>query len=405
MRPRFGTRAALWGALFLAVNPLHVHYSQELRNYGFAVAFVMAGAVALDRLVARPNRLRTAGLSVCSAAAILSNFTAAFSFVAHALSFFRRVGVSRATMARFGAVALLLAVLISPWIYRVDTYVDFGRLAVPVRPGQLDAGERLRGDTTFRLEAVPYAAFAYSVGFTLGPSLRELHDTATFTSVVAKHGLTVAWVAVWFGALLALGIIRGARAYGRWAVVEPLLYIAIPLAATMVLNWQNAKAFNVRYVLVGLPMYVALLAVGAASLRRLRALLAGAMIVGTCAASLWNHYMDPAYAKEDVRAAVRAVEERIVPGECILAPTVWQIVEVYASGDAPVLNVYGSPESVMQDQLAHLFVQCDSFWYLRARPWVDDPDGRVRAEIEGRYVRVESLEFPGVSAIHYSRKP
>jgi hypothetical protein len=67
--------------------------------------------------------------------------------------------------------------------------------------------------------------------------------------------------------------------------------------------------------------------------------------------------------------------------------------------------VYAEPPSVVQDQLARLFVQCDSLWYLRARPWVDDADGRVLAEIDARYVRGEALEFPGVSAIHFTRKP
>lgn len=404
MRPRFGVRAALWGAFLLAANPLHVHYSQELRNYAFAVFFVTAGAVAVDRLLARVTRTRMAALAVAGAASVLSNFSATFSYAMHALSYFKRGGVSRATVARMAAVTLLVIVLISPWIYRVSTYVDFGRLATPVRPGELDAAERLRGDTTFRIEAVPYAAFAYSVGFTLGPSLRELHDATSLDGVLARHGAVVAWVGVLFGALLVLGVARGARTHGRWAVVEPLLYVGIPLLATLALNWQNAKAFNVRYVLVGLPMYLSLIAVGIASLRRGFDWLAGALVAVTCAASLWNYYQDPRYSKEDVRGAVRAVEARIAPGECIFAPTVWQIVQHYATGDAPVLYVYGEPESMMQDQLANLFVQCDSMWYVRARPWVADPSGRVLSEIDARYVRVETLEFPGVSAIHFTRK-
>lgn len=405
IRPRFGARAALWGALLLAVNPLHVHYSQELRNYAFAVLFVLAGAVGVDRMLMRDARSRVAALAACVAAAILSNFSATFSFVAHGVSYFKRAGVSRRTIARGATVLALVVILTAPWIYRVTTFVDFGRLATPVRPGQLDSDERLRGETTFRFEAVPYAAFAYSVGFTLGPSLRELHGGASMTRVLERHGAVVAWVAALFGSLLTVGVVRGGRAHGRWALVEPVLYVVIPLVATLALNWQNAKAFNVRYVLVGLPMYLALVAVGIASLRRGLAPMAGALVALTCGASLANYYFNPAYAKEDVRSALRAVEARLAPGECILAPTVWQIVGVYATGDARVLNVYSTPESVMQDQLATLFVQCDSFWYLRARPWVDDPEGRVLAKIDERYVRGETLEFPGVSAIHFSRKP
>lgn len=405
MRPRFGVRAALWGAVILATNPLHIHYSQEIRNYAFAVAFVTGGAVCGDRWLARGGKSRAVAFASLVAASVLSNFSATFSFFAHALSFFRRAGVSRASVTRFAAATLLVVALLSPWIYRLSTYIDLGRLATPVRRGQLDAGERLRGDTTFRAEAVPYAAFAYSVGFTLGPSLRELHEAPSIASVLSRHGAAVAWVGILFGTLVTLGVVRGARAYGRWAVVEPLLYIAVPLGATLALNWQNAKAFNVRYVLVGLPMYVALVAVGVASLRRGRGWFAGGLVVATSAASLCNHYFDARYAKEDVRGAVRAVNARVEPGECIFAPTVWQIVGLYARPDVPIHYVYREPPSVMQDHLARLFVQCDSLWYIRARPWVDDADGRVLAEIDARYVRGEALEFPGVSAIHFTRKP
>ncbi len=405
MRPRFGERAALWGAFLIAVNPLHVHYSQELRNYAFAVFFVLAGAVAVDRLRARDTRGRAATVALCATAGILSNFSATFSFAVHGVSYFKRSGITPATLTRGAQVVVLVVLLASPWIYRVTTYVDFSRLATPVRPGQLDTAERLRGDTTFRIESVPYAAFAYSVGFTLGPSLRELHEETSLGGVVAHHGAVVAWVSVLFGALLATGIVRGVRLHGRWSVVESALYIAVPLVVTLALNWQNAKAFNVRYVLVGLPFYLSLIAVGIASLRPRLGWGAGVLVAATCAASLGNYYFNPRYAKEDVRAAVRAVEARLAPGECIFAPTVWQIVGLYANPATPVHYAYRHPDPVMQEHFDRLVLQCESLWYVRARPWVDDADGKILSEIDARYVRGETLEFPGVSAIHFTSKP
>jgi len=215
----------------------------------------------------------------------------------------------------------------------------------------------------------------------------------------------VAWVGACFGTLFVVGIARGARAHGRWAMIEPLLYVAVPLVATLALNWQNAKAFNVRYVLVGLPFYLALIAVGIDSLRPRVSWAAGALVTLTCAVSLWNYYFNPRYAKEDVRAAVRAVEARLVPGECIFAPTVWQIVGLYAQPSTPVRYVYRESDAVMQDHFGRLVVQCNSLWYVRAREWVDDADGKILREIDARYVRGETLEFPGVSAIHFTARP
>jgi 4-amino-4-deoxy-L-arabinose transferase-like glycosyltransferase len=403
VRPRFGPRTAGWAALLLAVNPLHIHYSQELRNYAFVVCFVLAGCVQLDRACAAWTRGRVTGLAALVAAAVLSNFSASFAFVAQSVCLFRSAPSPRVAFARWGMVTALVVLITAPWIYRVTTYVDFRKLATPVAPGEVADDERLRGDTTFRFEAVPYTFYAYSVGFALGPTLAEMHGD--LDRVLARDRVTIAWTALVFGVLSIAGLsgaLRGRE--GRWRVLELGLYIVVPLAATLLLNWQNAKAFNVRYVLIGLPMYLVLLARGIAGTGGRRQWVAGALVLATTAVALRGYYADPARRKEDVRAATRAVEARLAPGECIFAPTVWQIVAHYRSTDAPLHYIYRDPPGLVDRQLGELYSACPSFWYLRARPWVDDPDGRVLAALEERYRRETVLEFPGVTAIHFLPK-
>jgi 4-amino-4-deoxy-L-arabinose transferase-like glycosyltransferase len=406
VRPRLGRSVALWSALLLAINPLHIHYSQELRNYAFAVCFVLAACVTLDRLCERWSFGRAAAYAVCIAAAILSNFSACFAFVVQAVVFAKSSTSRRRALARWSVVTALVILITSPWIYRVTTYVDLEKLATPVRPGAIGAAERLRGDTTFRWESVPYAFYAYSVGFALGPTLSEMHGDLNQT--LENHRAPIVWTAVLFGSLGLAGIAWCSRRRGGgdpWRGIELALYIAVPLVATLLLNWQNAKAFNARYVLIGLPMYLALIAAGIQSLasRRL-ALLGGGLVLGTCALSLGNYYTDPARQKEDVRGATRAVEARVAPGECIFAPTVWQIVAHYQTTHTPLHYIYREPAGVMERQFGDLFASCPSFWYLRARPWVDDADGHVLATLDARYRRDQTMEFPGVTAIHFVSK-
>ncbi len=400
LRPRFGARTAQWGALLLAVNPLHVHYSQELRNYAFAVCFVLAGCVQLDRVVVAWSRRGALLLSMLVAAALLSNFSAAFAFLAQTGTWFRGSGLSRRSVARWVAVVAATAVLISPWIYRVHTYVDVSRLVTPVMPGEIESQERLRGETTFRFESAPYAAFAYSVGLSLGPSLRDLHGDASLASVVRHHAGTIAIVAVAFGGVFLAGVTAVRRRRGWGGVAEMVAYVLIPLGATLLLNWQNAKAFNVRYVIVGLPAFLAFLAAGIAASGRWRPWVAAA-VLSLSVASLANHYFNPAFAKEDVKRAVREVERRIAPGECVFAPTVWQVVEHYLTIDAPVHYVYSNPPGLAARQLEEMFSACESFWYLRSRPWVDDADGRVQAEIDSRCETLDRFELPGVEVTRY----
>jgi hypothetical protein len=405
VKARFGARAALWSALLLAVNPLHIHYSQELRNYAFVVFFVLGACVLLDRVLARWSGRGAVALGACVAAAVLSNFSACFAFAVQTVVFIRSSRPVARAVARWAVVAVVLLLLTSPWIYRVTTFVDFGKLATPVQPGELGEAERLRGDTTFRFEAVPYAFYAYSVGFALGPTLAEMHGD--IRAAVTRNLVPVAWTALVFGTLAVLGLRRASGGSGgsAWRACELVLYILVPIAATMLLNWQNAKAFNVRYVLVGLPMFLTLVALGIEGAgRSRRSMIAGLLALGTCALALFNYYGDPARRKEDVRAATRAVEARMQPGECIFAPTVWQIVAHYQTGGAPLHYIYREPAGMMERQLDALHSSCSSFWYLRARPWVDDADGRVLSAIESRYHRDDEMTFPGVTAIHFVRK-
>src|SRR6185295_11521202 len=54
---RFGRLEGILTGVFVALAPLHVHYSQELRPYSLALFFVALALVAGDRLLEHPGRL------------------------------------------------------------------------------------------------------------------------------------------------------------------------------------------------------------------------------------------------------------------------------------------------------------------------------------------------------------
>jgi hypothetical protein len=81
---------------------------------------------------------------------------------------------------------------------------------------------------------------------------------------------------------------------------------------------------------------------------------------------------------------------------------VWQIVAHYQTTAAPLHYVYREPAGVMDRQLQDLYASCPSFWYVRARPWVDDADGSVLAAIQSHYRAAEEMNFPGVRVIHFT---
>ncbi|MBI4720706.1 MAG: glycosyltransferase family 39 protein, partial [Chitinivibrionia bacterium] len=83
-----GRRVALVASTLFAINPMHVYYSQELRNYSFVLMFGMAACWYFQRLLERESKRTMALFGVSTALAALANFTAAFLFAAHTLIYF-----------------------------------------------------------------------------------------------------------------------------------------------------------------------------------------------------------------------------------------------------------------------------------------------------------------------------
>lgn len=398
-----GRGPARLATVFLSVHPLHIYYSQELRNYSFLVFFATFSSYHFHRLLAAERSRRFVTYVVGMTAAALSNFSAAFLYVVHTVIFVSGGDRTRPRVLRWAIVTAVLLALLSPWIYRIYTFIDFSELIKPVLPGELSAGDRLRGETTVTLSAIPYTFYAFSAGFSLGPSLRELHQAATIRSVLTSHPAAVLWVLILFGGLL----VRGAYAalLGSRRPFEIFLYLAGPLLFTLALSWQNAKVFNVRYVILSLPAFLCLLAVAVLSLPAWRRRLAVILVVVTMLLSTGRYYFDGRYAREDVRSACRDLDQMYGEEDCILAPTVREVVEHYCADGARVRSLYtaGISREELTLRLDDAIGDCDTVWYVRAREWVHDPQGYVLEELELRYHRSETRRYDGVTVVRYDR--
>jgi 4-amino-4-deoxy-L-arabinose transferase-like glycosyltransferase len=399
-----GGPIARWASLLLLLNPLHVYYSQELRNYSLLFFFAVFASYQFHRLMAEESRGRFAKYVVGVVGGVLSNFTMAFYYAVHSLLYLFRRGAQRRGWVHWTLVSLVIAILISPWIYRVYAFIDVPKLVTPVMPGEIPVGERLRGETTVGVETIPYALYTYSVGFSLGPSLRELHRNPSAASVFRHHAVAVVWSALLFGFLALRGLYELIRKRARW--VQVTLYLTVPMVLTLLLCWQNAKAFNARYVLLGLPPYLCCVAAGITSQRRaVRRLFAG-LVVLTLLVSLGNYFFNGTYARDNVRAAARFVAAHASDEDCVLAPTVREVFTHYYHGPCPMYAVYtgpGMPLSRRAEQLVPMFANCDRVWYVRAREWATDPDGMILAALEGRYHEMERHDYEGVTLLLFQR--
>jgi mannosyltransferase len=375
------------GALFMALSPFHIYYSQELRFYAFLSLFAVLALIAFERFRAAPTVRSGVLLGLAFAGACLSHLSALFLGAAF-LVYLACSGKLRGSHLRFGALAAAIALLIaSPWIYRE---IWFLRQIHIVDISTLPVEERLRGELTLNRWSYLYAVFAFSSGYSLGPGLRELHLVTTATGLFGRHAIAIGATGILFGGLLVSGIIHSARR-GRLGLFLAVMLVTV-VSATVATAF-NIKVFNVRYLMCAFPLYIALIAYGLPSGKRAR-LVVGAAVCAVMLVSDGNYFFNSTYSRENVRDAVAVVMKGEEREDLIIAPAVEEVFAHYYRGANTIM--YFDPSSLgaprIDEELARSFASHPRIWYLRSRNWDKDPGD----------VLLRSLPAHGDSALRWS---
>ena len=393
------TDLALPAALFMALNPFHLYYSQELRFYAPLSLLSLLALIAFERFHARPTTRTGVLLGTVLALACLVHFSALFLGAAFVV-YLALTGRFRGDHLRFGALAAgIVLLLISPWIYRE---LSFLRQIHVVGISTLSAGERLRGDLTLSRWSYPYSLYAFSAGYSLGPSLRELHLGAPTFALFERHAAAIGSTLVVFGGLLVSGMVRSARS-GR--LVFFLSVILVSIASVTVITAFNVKVFNVRYLMCAFPLYVALVVHGLPSGRPARFLVAvaacGLMIVSDV-----NYHFNAKYAREDVRGAAGIVMGQEAKGDLVLAPGVEEVFAHYYRGPNATLFIEPAHlgESGVDAAVDGYFASHTRIWHLRTRNWDKDPGDILTKVLLRRGTPAGSWELAGVVLTLYGKR-
>ncbi len=395
----FDQRTGLLAALFLAVNPFHVWYSQEARGYSLLMLFVvMAGLYALQLSRGKGNVGHVLGLGVCGALAMAGNLSAAFFWLALGVAWL----YSFLRGHRKGAGLWLLGlgagvVLMSPWFLQASGIWEVGRIL----PGAA-TGEALRGDSTFSLLAVPYTVFSFFCGYSCGPSLAELHRLSGH-AILAGYWpvLGAAALVMVFPLWRAFRSLRGEQ----WAL---LVWVAVPFVVLIVLAQRNIKPWNPRYLSAVLPWFLVLLAVGTVRMQGRRRAVSALLLTGMMLWSLGNDFWNPRYAKEDVRAAAEFLTRSNPAGEPIVVPVVTSVFDFYYDGPGALLDTYHVP-ALDGPEAAGQFMSTrmqgmDAAWIVCARCWEFDPEDFLPAVLSRAGTLLLEFKAPGVKVYHWQRR-
>ncbi len=400
-------RRSGWIAAFLtAISPFHIWYSQDGRGYSFMILFAACATLLLLKLIENKLSLKYYFLyGLTLALMVLSNQSAMFLIIAHlvviVLFYFP---TSRTQFLQWVTAFTFALILVSPWLLKAFGVIEFGRAL----PGST-SGEVLRGTGNFSPMGVPFALHALFYGFSIGPTLFELHRPDRIASVIANLSILIP------STLLAVIIFaRGVVASKRRNIV--LIIVIVPLLLLIFLSIKNIKVFNPRYLASVFPVFISLAAYGLSLFKvRVRAVL-GVLLIALFLLSLYGYYFDREYNKRDIRIASSFVAERSDVKDVIIVPVAPGLFELYYSGFGELETVWDPPvinsKTDAIEIISNLTDNHDFVWLIDINNWKKDPNqymvevvrdlGLVSAELSYQDVTVIGVELEssvnGVSA-------
>jgi len=403
-------------ATLLATSPFLIWYSQEVRYVIFMILTALVATYTFERLLFT----RRLGWWLCYCGSLM---LAIFSFavnvflpMAHGL--YLMCASSRGPVLRRWVTCQLVVLAFFIWLMndgqiwqlggawqRLFAHMTTNSENLPVMESveALSAG----GSRQFTVMALPYTFFAFSTGFSLGPSLPELHVSQSLATLL-PHAVIPAIAGLLFGTLFTLGLVALRRQSDTAKFLAT--WLAMPILGVLSVSWLiPSLAYNVRYVAMSFPAYILTLALGIASVRRpLTQIMLLSGVLSVSGLSLVNYYHNPRYSREDARSAARYLEAETLANDVIVLVGNTTALEHYYSGSPPILGwgakVIGN-HSALTDHLRKLYDAYERVWLVAIRPWEADPEGTVKAALDAESNFIVHKTWPGVDVYLYPLSP
>ncbi|HZO33140.1 MAG TPA: glycosyltransferase family 39 protein [Chloroflexota bacterium] len=386
-----GRAVGLAAGALLAVSPLAVQYSQEVRMYPLAgllaVASSWAGLALLralqdDGTERRRIVLLAVGYGLLAGALLYTHYYGTLVVAAQQLY----AGLTVLTTRRWRIVPVwalasgLAVLLFLPWL--------------PVA---------LRQTGYYPGLGSPQPAWALVLD--------------------AVNVLSIGIATTRFGFRAGLAPFLGLAALGGWRmgreVTFLLLWLLIPIVGIVILS-RSRPLYEPRFLMLVLPAWTILVGAGLVALggvagrilggslglppvaRQLVVVAVGVVVAGLLliptARSLASYYFDPTYARDDYRGLAQTVALREQPGDAIVltAPGQVEIFGYYYRGRSDLFPLPLQRPIDPTDTRARLEAvggEHDRVWLVRWAANEADPDDLILTWLEGRGRRIGSQQF------------
>lgn len=278
-------KLGLLAGLLIAINPLHIYYSQEARMYAMAALVVSVNILLLIKLI-KGEKLNLFFLLISDLAILASDYIAYFIFP-----------------AQFALLMIIgKKVIIKKWIMMLLTALLLGIWWLPVFLGQLNVGSIASSNLptwkfvagAFDFKTIPLTFVKFIIG-----RISLADKLIYYTILLPLCGFFI--YLIW----------KGVKAAGEFEKKLLLAWIIIPVGlATIISLW--VPVYNYFRVLYVLPSFVILISLGILSAKlRLRYMFLTATVLIALFCSL-VYLLNPSYQREDWKGLVSFFNTDIV---------------------------------------------------------------------------------------------
>jgi hypothetical protein len=392
-----GSWFSLNTTFFMALAPIAVWYSQEVRGYAFVLLFTVLMTYFFVRWIDRHDRRSLVWYGVCIFAGLVSNLSAAFVVAGHFL-YLVLVPGRRRLIGRWIVTVLVVLLVFSPWVRQIVVNVHLEKVV------GAETGAPLSGGGPLTIMAIPYSAFTYSVGYSLGPAVRDLQTRTKEAIQENLHWIALALIV--FAVPAGIGL-RKLACENQDLLVLLLLSVGVPLVVVSVLALRNVKVFTPRYALVVLPAYALIVGRGLTEISRSRFRFFLLLFGGLLGFSLFNYFLVPAYAKDDARQTAATIMREFSAGDSVLAVFSSAPLSHYLKGFATVQTFKKDDLSSADAKAA----RCREIaggegrvWLSLCREWVVDPERSIKGWFDKNMIMIRHFNFPGIRLYLYEAR-
>ncbi|MBI3913352.1 MAG: glycosyltransferase family 39 protein [Chloroflexi bacterium] len=360
-------RPAWIATLLLALSPLHIYYSQEVRMYGLVTALALASTYffvcLLEKAEWSKRDLPIAALYALSmTAALYTQYFAAFLIV---FQFVYVALFARKAFARWLALWLTIFSLYLPWI--------------------IYAGGQLYAYVSSKVAIESYAP--------LDPLTFLLQHLAAFSV-----GHLTDWQFLGAASVLPIGLaIIGARNYSLTHPHTPIptysLFIPLALGYLVNLLFSFHPIRYERLLLFAAPAFYLLAAAGIAAIKRYALALSALFVIcASSALSLFNFYSAPRYPQDDYRPLIAQMQSLAQADDNFLAIYPWQIGYLAAYYRGARLNIIETPNDAWINNAGKMQSGVNALLQKNPRVWLPalQTQGRLLEDALDAYFRPQN---------------